>query len=194
MASDPVYCLSQFLLIFILSCPISRAPIQFPCHPNTNLYHDLAKLCASVHQLRQFDLCSSCKMLYSGESAGRILTFISQGILHTSTDTQVTKNILHVQALQVLNLHVYYTQPCKFYRCQTLRGLLRRVCVLWRIQFYMCRDSVHKRQGAGDVKQINSSGGSSGFSHGALHSSGLQIQLRSLTGCGEIQIEFIMVI
>jgi len=32
-----------------------------------------------------------------------------KGYCITSTDTQVTKNILHVQDLQGLNLHVYYT-------------------------------------------------------------------------------------
>ena len=31
-----------------------------------------------------------------------------KGYCITSTDTQVTKNILHVQDLQGLNLHVYY--------------------------------------------------------------------------------------
>jgi hypothetical protein len=69
-------------------------------------------------------------MLYSDEAAGRTLTFIHKGYCSTSTDTQVTKNILHVEALQGLNLHVYYTWPCKFYRCQTLGGLLRCVCAL----------------------------------------------------------------
>lgn len=43
------------------------------------------------------------------------------------TDTQVTRNILHVKKL--FNLHVCYTLPCKFLRCLTMKRL-RRVCAL----------------------------------------------------------------
>lgn len=153
------------MAIISYDCPISRANSCSKIGLLAILSSPTNPSCDSTHQF------CGCLISASDELAEKtILTFISQVVLLLNTDTQVTKNILHVQAWHGLRpRYLLYTIHSPAIQSDSTSGALPDSVL------QVSGDSVHQRQRGSPLAVTRRRSGCSDFSGVALQRAQIQL-------------------